>query len=197
MDEYTDEYADEVYEDAPSQSSIATPLIRALLAAAVAFAVYAVVFSDIGGGDDVDVAADLTVEPTPVPLPVAPAPTAPAQATPAPTSSALPDATSTDAAGLVGAGVSVQVIAGAGTTADQLISAVAALTELGYDVTQSSSPSPNPYPQTTIFASPGQEAQAQALNAADDRFTTYDPDFPGLNENLNIHVLVGEDWPTT
>lgn len=202
MSDYEPGYDDDVvYEDAPAQSSIAAPLIRALLAAAVAFGIYALVFGDAGGGTDLDM-ADTTATPAPTIVPVPTPSSIPLETLPsgAPTDSATAGATEgasegAQPGGEVGAGVSVQVIAGAGTTGDQVAAAVDALAELGYDVTQSGI-SPNSYPQTTVFATPGQEAQAEALVGADGRFTTFDPEFPGLNEEIQLHVLVGEDWPT-
>lgn len=206
MSDYEPGYDDDVvYEDAPAQSSIAAPLIRALLAAAVAFGIYALVFGDAGGGTDLDMAdgdgaVTATTAPTIVPVPTAssiPLETLPSGAPTDPaTAGATEGATEgAPAGGEVGAGVTVQVIAGANTTGDQVDAAVDVLADLGYDVTQSGI-SPNAYPQTTVFATPGQEPQAEALVAADDRFTTFDPEFPGLNEEIQLHVLVGEDWPT-
>lgn len=204
MSDYEPGYDDDVvYEDAPAQSSIAAPLIRALLAAAVAFGIYALVLGD-AGGTDLDMAEGLaTTAPTIVPVPTPssiPLDTVPSGApTGSATTGAAEGATEgttegAQAGGEVGAGVSVQVIAGAGTTGDQVAAAVDVLADLGYDVTESGI-SPNAYPQTTVFATPGEEALAEALVAADERFTTFDPDFPGLDEAIQLHVLVGEDWP--
>lgn len=199
MSDYEPGYDDAgEYDDAPAQSSIAAPLIRALLAAAVAFGIYALVFGDIGGGDDLDVVAtdgDQAAGTAPAAAPQPDASTVPLQ--PLPNGSASPEPTASGSEGdgsQVGVGVSVQVIAGAGTTQDQFADAVDALAAQGYDVTESGI-SPNDYPETTIFASPGQESQATALNTADPRFTTIGENPGTLTEEIQIHVLVGEDWP--
>lgn len=202
MSDYEPGYDDAgVYEDAPAQSSIAAPLIRALVAAVVTFGIYALVFGDIGGGDDLTVdgsedgqaaATDAAAVPPSAPSSV------PLQPLPSGSDSPAPGAGASEGAATgeqVGVGVSVQVIAGAGTTQDQFDDAVAALAELGYDVTESGI-SPNDYPQTTIFASPEEEAQATALNGADSRFTTIGENPGTLTTEIQIHVLVGEDWPT-
>ncbi len=186
----------EEYDDAPAQSSIAAPLLRALLFAALAFGIYGLLFGGLLGGSD-DLALDPTaapttpvaVVPTPTPVPIEPLPTT--LPTVAPTVTATP----TPATGQVGAGVTVQVIAGAGTTGDQFDAAVAALRELGYDVTEAGI-SGNTYAQTTVFATAGEEATAQALVAADERFTVVGENPGNLTDQLQIHVLVGEDWPT-
>ncbi|CAN5508103.1 hypothetical protein BH23ACT9_BH23ACT9_14820 [soil metagenome] len=159
------------------------------------------VFGDLGAGDDLDVAGQLATTTPPVngqaaPTPLDPMPTAPA--TPG-TASPTPDpgATSAPGAGVgqIGAGVSIQVIAGANTTADQVQSAGRALEELGYDVTMTSTISGNRYEQTTVFASTGQDAQAEALVGGDPRFTVVGDNPGNLNPSIQIHVLVGEDWP--
>ncbi|HUG85923.1 MAG TPA: LytR C-terminal domain-containing protein [Euzebya sp.] len=196
MDDFEDDFEPGgTYGDAPAQSSIAAPLIRALLAAAVAFGIYALVFSNGGDTDDLALTDDqVTAVPSPI-VPVAPTtlPTA-AEPTSEPTVQPTASATATPA-GQVGAGVSAQVIAGANTTADQVADAVSALRELGYDVTESGI-SPNPYPETTVFATAGEEAQAEALTTADPRFTTVGENPGNLSSEIQIHVLVGEDWPT-
>lgn len=197
MDDFEPAYDDaDVYDDAPAQSSIATPLIRALLAAFVAFGIYALLFGDIGGDDDLAVIATEGTEQTTLPAPAATPTTNPSTVPIQPGPSGSPTATASEgpAGGQVGAGVSVQVIAGADTTADQFADAVAAMQEMGYEVTESGV-SPNAYPQTTIFATAGEEAQAQALNQADPRFTTVGENPGTLTAEIQIHVLVGEDWP--
>jgi hypothetical protein len=203
MDDFeTDARADDRgYDDGPARSSIAAPLLRALLFAALGFGIYALIFGDLGGDDiAMDEPTDAVVV-TPAPVVTPPAttglPTPTASAVPLATGTASPAATASPSPGTgqVGAGVTVQVIAGAGTTAAQFDAAVAALRELGYEVTEAGI-SPNDYPQTTVFATAGEEAQAQALLAADDRFTVIGENPGTLTDQLQIHVLVGEDWPT-
>ncbi|WP_370326967.1 LytR C-terminal domain-containing protein [Euzebya sp.] len=203
-----DSYEQDDYGPAPTQSSIAAPLIRALLFAALAFLIYWIVFGSMGDGEEVtaldgtETPQDTTPLVTGSEIPLETLPTGPvteAPGLPGGTEgpSAAPAGTETPGAagGQVGAGTSVQVIAGANTTAEQFDAAVQALTELGYDVTESGV-SPNPYPQTTVFPSPGQDAAAQALVSADERFTTVGENPGTLTEQIQIHVLVGEDWPS-
>ena len=197
------DYYDEVDGPQPNRS-IATILLRTLLFAGIAFGVYYILVGNPLGDEDVAATATesaatepMTIETT-TPPPLESMPTDPPTTQPPlgeVPSEAPSEGASETPGGTVGEGVSVQVIAGADTSGDQFDDAVDALVELGYDVTESGI-SPNSYPQTTVFATPGEEGQAEALTAADDRFTTYDPDFPGLNEQIQLHVLVGEDWPT-
>lgn len=194
MDDFEEDFEPGgTYEDAPAQSSIAAPLIRALLAAAVAFGIYALVFSN-GGDDDlaltddqVTTAPTATTPPAPITVPTAAEPTS--EPTVAPTATETPAP-----GGQIGAGVTVQVIAGANTTAEQFADAANALRQLGYDVTESGI-SPNAYPETTVFATAGEEAQAEALTTTDPRFTTVGENPGNLSTEIQIHVLVGEDWP--
>lgn len=180
------------FEDAPQGSSIAAPLIRALLAAAVAFGVYWLVFGQV------DPAEEMALD-DPSPSVADVAPTVPAEPTPTapplvePTTPPVIEAT-TPPAGQVGEGVSVQVLNG---TDDQALfdDVVATLVELGYDVTEAGRARTD-YDQTTIFATAGQEAQADALQQADPRFTVIGENPGNLTTELDIHVVVGSDWST-
>ena len=85
----------------------------------------------------------------------------------------------------------VQVLdAGGGSTATN--DAADALRELGYDVVAINT-SRLDYPTTTVLFTDGNEAEADALRARDDRFAE-----TGLNERLSegvdVHVVVGPDW---
>lgn len=200
MDDYdtVDEYGGE-----PAQSSIAAPLLRALLFAAVAFGIYALVFGDLGGDDDLvttptdEVVADVTPGATVPPPTVSAFPTTgPSDPGVALTPDPSPGATSGPAApaGEVVPGTTVQVIAGANTTAQQVDAAVQVLAQMGYAVTEDGV-SGNAYAQTTVFPSPGQEAAAEALVASDPRFAVVGENPGNLTDQLQIHVLVGEDFP--
>lgn len=86
---------------------------------------------------------------------------------------------------------SVQVLdAGAGS--ESTSAAVDALTELGYDVVATNT-SRIDYPDTTVLYTEGNDAEAEALRARDQRFGEI-----ALNERLSdavdIHVVVGADW---
>lgn len=202
MDEFE---TDDGYDAAPTQSSIAAPLLRALFFAAIAFGIYALIFTDIGGDDiamDEPTAPEVTTPlptatNTPPPLTVLPTetPTAGAPASPDPLAPASPDPDASPGAGEVGAGVTVQVLAGADTTRAQVDDAISVLRDLGYDVTDAGI-ARNPYAETTIFATAGEEANAQALAAADERFTTVGENPGNLTDQIQVHVVVGEDWPT-
>ncbi|MGI9017200.1 MAG: LytR C-terminal domain-containing protein [Euzebya sp.] len=189
---------DEGFDPSPTQSSIAAPLIRALLFAAIAFGIYAVVFGDLGAGTDLAPAGTNTPVASTAPVgPTEPAPPLESLPTGGPSASpAVSPSPSAAAGGQIGSGVTVQVIAGANTAGDQFDAAVQALTQLGYDVTESGT-SPNAYAQTTVFATAGEEAQADALVGADPRFTTTAPNPGTLSDQIQIHVLVGEDWPAS
>ena len=85
----------------------------------------------------------------------------------------------------------VQVLdAGGGSTATN--DAADALRELGYDVVAINT-SRLDYPTTTVLFTQGNEAEAVALRARDERFAE-----TGLNERLSegvdVHIVVGPDW---
>ena len=85
----------------------------------------------------------------------------------------------------------VQVLdAGGGSTATN--DAADALRELGYDVVAINT-SRLDYPTTTVLFTEGNEAEAEAVRARDERFAE-----TGLNERLSegvdVHIVVGPDW---
>lgn len=174
-----------------SGGSIAAPLIRALLAAAVVFVAYWVIF----GGED-DLATPVAVEATTEPLVVATTETTPPP-TFAPTEDLVPTTPPTTeaadpAAAQIGAGLSIQVLTR--TDAERTQAAIQALTSYGYDVIDSGQAS-TPRDITTLFATAGHEADAEALVAADPRFTRFEPDNPGLSTEIDLHVVIADDWP--
>lgn len=204
--EQVDGYAEE-----RTGPGILGPILTTVLVGLITFLLYGLVFGGLGGGDDGLLAEDeasapadapaiesaepgdvATLAPTEelgaevAPTPISPAPTPPGQeGTEAPAA----------AGGQIGAGVSVQVVNGANTGAERFDAAVTALNELGYSVTEAGT-SPNAYAQTTVFPSPDQEAQAQALVNGDPRFVVVGENPGNLREDIQIHVLVGEDFPT-
>lgn len=185
------------YEAAPRSSSGVAAFIRGLIAAALTFGVYWLVVG--GGTDGAPVAVDTS---TTTPAPVVTATTPPIGATtPAtgPTPTDLPTTpTPTPTDGQIGAGLSIQVLDGAGD-ADATLEAVAALRALGFTVVVDDPPTQarQPYSQTTVFATAGFEEQAAALVEADPRFTTVD-DNPGtLDDSIDLHIVIGEDWPSS
>lgn len=201
MDDYD---TDDTYGDEPPQSSIAAPLLRALLFAALAFGIYALLFGDLGGDEDLvesetdEPVADITVEESVPPPTVEEFPTGDPNE---PGTSLTPGVPSDSSegpgaapAGDIVPGTTVQVIAGANTSAAQVDAAVQVLGQLGYAVTEDGV-SGNPYPQTTVFPTAGQEAAAQALVASDPRFAVVGENPGNLTDQLQIHVLVGEDFP--
>ena len=184
------------------------PILTAILVGLIAFLIYGLVVDGFGGDDDLaatpegsdtaDAPAIESLDPEAVeplaseevlpsdavgPTPISPAPTPPGQADEAP------------AAGQIGAGVTVQVVNGANSGSERFDAAVSALTTMGYDVTEAGT-SPNAYAQTTVFPTAGQESQAQALVDGDPRFIVVGQNPGNLREDINIHVLVGEDFPT-
>jgi hypothetical protein len=86
---------------------------------------------------------------------------------------------------------SVQVLdAGGGSSATSDVADV--LSELGYDVV-AINPSRVDYDVTTVLFTSGNEAEADALRARDDRFTSTAPN-ERLSEGVDLHVVVGSDW---
>ena len=86
---------------------------------------------------------------------------------------------------------SVQVLdAGGGSSATSAVQA--ALDELGYDVVAVNA-SRTKYPVTTVLYTDGNDAEAEALRARDDRFTEIAPN-EKLSDGVDIHVVVGPDW---
>lgn len=85
----------------------------------------------------------------------------------------------------------VQVLdAGGGSTATN--EAADALREMGYDVVAINSSRTN-YPTTTVLYTEGNDAEAEALFARDDRFAETAPN-ERLSEGVDLHVVVGPDW---
>lgn len=86
---------------------------------------------------------------------------------------------------------SVQVLdAGGGSSATSSVQE--ALTELGYDVVAVNA-SRTKYPVTTVLYTQGNDAEAEALRARDERFTEIAPN-EKLSDGVDIHVVVGPDW---
>ena len=86
---------------------------------------------------------------------------------------------------------SVQVLdAGGGSTATGDVAD--ALAELGYDVVAVNS-SRTDYSVTTVLYTAGNEAEADALNARDQRFAAT-AENERLSEDVDLHVVVGPDW---
>lgn len=85
----------------------------------------------------------------------------------------------------------VQVLdAGGGSTATN--EAADILREMGYDVVAINS-SRTDYPVTTVLYTEGNEAEAEALPARDERFAETAPN-ERLSEGVDLHVVVGPDW---
>ncbi|MGI9017207.1 MAG: LytR C-terminal domain-containing protein [Euzebya sp.] len=109
----------------------------------------------------------------------------------APTPTAVPatvDPQELIAAALPPAETSVQVL-NAGGGAAAVDSVVAALETIGYNVVSITSSS-RKVDDTTVYFTADDEPQAQALRARDPRFQVVEAN-QGLNEGVNIHVLVG------
>lgn len=86
----------------------------------------------------------------------------------------------------------VQVL-DAGGGSDATASVQEALTELGYDVVAVNT-SRLDYPTTTVLYTEGNDAEAEALRARDERFAEIEPN-ERLSTGVDIHVVVGPDWP--
>lgn len=166
-------------------------ILRAVASAAVVFGVYAGVTSL--QGEDPDIVLQTEAEPTLPPIETAPDVPAPGAPTDVATAPLEPLGTPTAAFddGPPATETSVQVLAGADDA--RYRAAIAALEALGYEVTESG-PAANQRDQTTVFATTGHEAEAEALIQRDPRFGVID-DNPGLTAAIDIHVVVGADWP--
>ncbi|MBA2318819.1 MAG: LytR C-terminal domain-containing protein [Euzebyales bacterium] len=88
--------------------------------------------------------------------------------------------------------VTVQVLDG-GAGDERTEAAVAALQELGYEIV-AVNPARCCYEETTVLFSDGNEDLAVDLTQRDERFVTTGPN-PNLTEDVDIHVVVGQDWP--
>lgn len=86
---------------------------------------------------------------------------------------------------------SVQVLdAGGGSDATNDVASV--LADLGYDVV-AINPSRVNYDVTTVLFTPGNEAEAEAVRARDERFSATAAN-ERLSEGVDLHVVVGPDW---
>ena len=86
---------------------------------------------------------------------------------------------------------SVQLL-DAGGGSDAVNDAAEVLRELGYDVV-AINPSRTEYDTTTVLFTDGNEAEAQALPARDERFADVAPN-ERLSDGVDVHVVVGSDW---
>ena len=86
---------------------------------------------------------------------------------------------------------SVQLL-DAGGGSDAVNDAAEVLRELGYDVV-AINPSRTEYNTTTVLFTDGNEAEAQALPARDERFAEVAPN-ERLSDGVDVHVVVGSDW---
>jgi hypothetical protein len=85
----------------------------------------------------------------------------------------------------------VQVLdAGGGSDATADVADV--LGELGYDVVAINA-SRLDYPVTTALFTDGNEAEAEALRARDERFAETAPN-ERLSDGVDVHIVVGPDW---
>lgn len=168
------------------------------LAVVIALTVVATMLVDGRDADEVvrlEPGASPTASGTPTPSPTSaatPSPTPTPTPTPEETTPPLvePGATPT---GADPDGVTVQVLDG-GVGEEVTLTVVAALEEVGYEVVAVST-ARCCYEQTTVFYSEGREEVAQALSASDERFGVVEPN-PNLTEDVDIHVVVGSDWPS-
>lgn len=166
------------------------------LAVVIALTVVATMLVDGRDSDDdlvrLEPGASPTANDAPTPEETAAATTPAPTPTPRETTPPLvdPDPTPTTANAT---GVTVQVLDG-GVGEEITLDVVAALEEVGYEVVAVST-ARCCYEQTTVFYSEGREELAQALSASDERFGVVEAN-PNLTEDVDIHVVVGSDWPS-
>lgn len=132
--------------------------------------------------------SDSATEPAPPPPPAASEP--PAQPT---EDSGLTPAEAEDliAAARPPEETSVQLL-DAGGGSDAVNEAAEVLRELGYDVV-AINPSRTNYDTTTVLFTEGNDAEAQALPARDERFAEVAPN-ERLSDGVDVHVVIGSDW---
>lgn len=87
----------------------------------------------------------------------------------------------------------VQVLDG-GVGTERYADAVGVLEDLGYLII-ASGPATRDYAETTVFVTEGYDDEAAGLAVADDRFTNVVANDVGLSEDVELHVVVGDDWP--
>ncbi|HWB70933.1 MAG TPA: LytR C-terminal domain-containing protein [Egibacteraceae bacterium] len=199
--------------------SLVGAAVRGLLAVALAVGLYLVLASVRPGGAGgpvvvSDDAPDTRARPSPTgegergPSPIAPpathpspasttSPPAPPPPTPsAPESAAAPPASASPSPDVLAQAAppsqtTVQVLDGVGDGV-RARRAAAVLRELGYDVVAVNAAVE--YSTTTVLYSRGHEAEARALMARDRRFAALRRN-PNLSESVDLHVVVGRDWP--
>lgn len=180
----------------PDDRSFRSSLLRA---AAGGLAALVVTFGVTGlltylGRDDGTGGPAMVAQPTSAPQTPSPEPAAPVSeppdaepATSAPTAAPTPqEETESDLAD-----VTVQVLDAVGT-GTQAEAAAKVLRDLGYDVVVINN-TPRRVEQTTILATRGHEAEAEALRDEDPRFGAIrrNKDFA---QSVDLHVLVGPDF---
>lgn len=79
-----------------------------------------------------------------------------------------------------------------GSDADRTDSAITVLGEFGYEIVGPSQG--RAYEETTIFYNDGERRTARALKARDERFGVVAENDRGLSEEVDIHVIIGDDW---
>lgn len=199
--------------------SLVGAAVRGLLAVALAVGLYLVLASVRPGGaggpvvisDDApttsarpsptgedqrgpDASAQPATQPGPAPAASPPAPP-PATASAPESAAGLPASASPSPDVLAQAAppsqTTVQVLDGVGDGV-RARRAAAVLRDLGYDVVAVNAAVA--YSTTTVLYSRGHEAEARALMARDRRFAALRRN-PNLSESVDLHVVVGRDWP--
>lgn len=151
-------------------------------------------FKPSGFSDEPELAGD--AEPSETASEPEPEPAEPAASEPAAEPTENPGLSPAEAEELIAAArppeeTSVQVL-DAGGGSDAVNEAAEVLRELGYDVV-AINPSRTEYDTTTVLYTDGNEAEAQALPAHDERFADVAPN-ERLSDGVDVHVVVGSDW---
>lgn len=90
-------------------------------------------------------------------------------------------------------GTTVQILDGSADDG-RYTDAQETLEDLGYQLI-ASGPAASGYDETTVFVTDGFADEAAALAEADERFAHLQPNNVGLSEDVELHVIVGGDWP--
>lgn len=183
---------------------------RVLAVLGLAIALVGVVFVGTpllldGGRDELGLVDPVSPTPTPTATPT-PAPTSiptpiPSPAltpTPTPASSLAdePDDAAGDGETLPGRPpeeTRVQLLDGVRDGDEAVEEAGEVLNELGYQVVTTGT-MVEPWETTGAYYTDGWEVEAESLRERDDRFAEVAPE-PGFDADVDLHVIVGEDWP--
>ena len=176
---------------------------RQLLTALALVIVVALAFWLIGRDREAGPVVQPTETPTGTaqPQPSETTPTGPTETTAPPTETPTTTPTGTEPATplptgtIPAADVSVQVLDGVRSDDGARMAAlVTRLEEAGYDVVNTAT-SIRDYPETTAFFTEGHEPDARQLQAFIPEITVVEPKLENLSDTVDVHIVVGGNYP--